>query len=549
MEWLKRHASMQSTRQSPFIIGSDKWMGNTTQQQFDTTGAPAPSAAENSYVPPEFLSTLNPTPPAHLNSTPVAPQIFRTYSQNSRNQATAEAAGTSSSYPTVTTQYTADSGLTRGGGDEYGQQPDLFNGGGAVVDNVEDDGAPSVEASQEILVRIPGVMVHLIDDESSPLLGSGDLSVVRIEQEGNGILALVKVGEGLEWPLTKDEPTVKLDPTHYFFTIRVPPLIDTELDTETNGAGRGASGAGDLMNYGVTIPAAADSQQLQVFDTLLERYSFFSSPTLVHGDKQKEDMQQHSGRRPSAARSRSANFGGMVVPPGVVAGNGQQLTEQNQSEFWTTMAPNVNDYSSTMAKGIATGSGHIIRGIFWIRDSTVARLESGSIFMKNRVKSNSKPAQISPQTLKSVKRARKMSRATSNLAQSVLNGVLTTSGFFTGAAFKSKAGKKFFKLLPGEVALVSMDAFGKVFDALEKAGRDIMFSTSVCTQDVVTHRYGPEAAVVTEQAMGTAGHVFATAWTVTKVRRALNPSKFKTSKTGLLKTAAKAAIGSGKGNT
>jgi hypothetical protein len=30
---------------------------------------------------------------------------------------------------------------------------------------------------------------------------------------------------------------------------------------------------------------------------------------------------------------------------------------------------------------------------------------------------------------------------------------------------------------------------GKVFDALEKAGRDIMFSTSVCTQDVVTHRW------------------------------------------------------------
>ncbi len=30
---------------------------------------------------------------------------------------------------------------------------------------------------------------------------------------------------------------------------------------------------------------------------------------------------------------------------------------------------------------------------------------------------------------------------------------------------------------------------GKVFDALEKAGRDIMLSTSVCTQDVVTHRW------------------------------------------------------------
>lgn len=43
--------------------------------------------------------------------------------------------------------------------------------------------------------------------------------------------------------------------------------------------------------------------------------------------------------------------------------------------------------------------------------------------------------------------------------------------------------------------------------------------------------------------MSTAGHVFATAWTVSKVRRALNPSKFRVSKTGMLKAAAKAAVG------
>jgi hypothetical protein len=48
---------------------------------------------------------------------------------------------------------------------------------------------------------------------------------------------------------------------------------------------------------------------------------------------------------------------------------------------------------------------------------------------------------------------------------------------------------------------------------------------------------------VTENTLSTAGHVFATAWTVSKVRRALNPSKFRPSKTGMLKAAAKKAVG------
>jgi spartin len=53
-----------------------------------------------------------------------------------------------------------------------------------------------------------------------------------------------------------------------------------------------------------------------------------------------------------------------------------------------------------------------------------------------------------------------MSRATDNVAKALLTGVLVTTGFFEGAIIKSKAGKKIFKLMPGEVALVSLDAFG-----------------------------------------------------------------------------------------
>ena len=51
---------------------------------------------------------------------------------------------------------------------------------------------------------------------------------------------------------------------------------------------------------------------------------------------------------------------------------------------------------------------------------------------------------------------------------------------------------------------------------------------------------------MTGNSLSTVGHLFATAWTVAKVRSALNPTKFTPSKTGLLKAAAKAAIGGGR---
>lgn len=54
-----------------------------------------------------------------------------------------------------------------------------------------------------------------------------------------------------------------------------------------------------------------------------------------------------------------------------------------------------------------------------------------------------------------------MSGATENVAKSVLLGVVKTAGFFSGSVIKSRAGKKIFKLMPGEVALVSLDAFGE----------------------------------------------------------------------------------------
>lgn len=173
-------------------------------------------------------------------------------------------------------------------GDRYDDElPDLFRTTSnaydfravtttAVTEPALAANAEVTEASEDVLVKIRGAMVHLVDDQGSPLLAEGDFSVVRIEQEGNGIVAIVKVGETLRWPLTKDEPAVKLDSSHYFFTIRVPRRVD-DMDRET-------AGSRELLSYGVTFTVAGQERQLRELDAILHQYSGFSTPQLVHGD-------------------------------------------------------------------------------------------------------------------------------------------------------------------------------------------------------------------------------------------------------------------------
>lgn len=91
------------------------------------------------------------------------------------------------------------------------------------------------------------------------------------------------------------------------------------------------------------------------------------------------------------------------------------------------MAPNVDDYNSSLAKSMAKGTGHIIRTIFWVRDSTVARLESGNLYMKSKVKSNSKPSKISPRTLQNIQRYCLL-LLVENIAQVLFRNQLRTLG-------------------------------------------------------------------------------------------------------------------------
>jgi hypothetical protein len=98
----------------------------------------------------------------------------------------------------------------------------------------------------------------------------------------------------------------------------------------------------EILTYGITFPAQGYDKALPVLDSLLERYSHFSSPTLIHGDKAKEEQLKRNQEGGLYVASKGMNipanhntttdntYGGMVIPPEKVASNGKKVRPECQ---------------------------------------------------------------------------------------------------------------------------------------------------------------------------------------------------------------------------
>ncbi|CAN4107367.1 unnamed protein product [Withania somnifera] len=350
---------------------------------------------------------------------------------------------------------------------------------------------------EQVIVKIPGAIVHLIDKERSVELASGEFEIVQLKQGDNVVAVLARVGDQIQWPLARDETAVKLDESHYFFTLRVP--------SEANGEVVKVDSSENLLNYGLTIASKGQEKVLKELDLVLEKSSAFRVEKvkkdkgvvekwwMVPNDVSPEDMEKK-----------------------------KEHMERSSAAYWTTLAPNVEDYSSSIARTIAAGSGQLVKGIIWCGDVTVDRLKWGNdVLMKRMGKGTN--SEISPEAMKRMKRVKKMTKMSEKVATGILSGVVKVSGFFTSSIANSKAGQRFFSLLPGEIVLASLDGFNKVCDAVEVAGKSVMSTTSVVTTGLVQHRHGDQAAQMTREGFDAAGHALGTAWAVFKIRKALNP--------------------------
>nr|DAD46784.1 TPA_asm: hypothetical protein HUJ06_016721 [Nelumbo nucifera] len=263
-----------------------------------------------------------------------------------------------------------------------------------LVDNLfpdKDDVAHSHTASapiqsfEEVLIKISGAIVHLIDRQYSVELACGDLTIVRLRQGESVVAVLVRVDNDIQWPLAKDEAVVRLDESHYFFTLRLP--ADEGCDSG-HGETKAGDGSENLINYGLTFASKGQENLLKELDGILEHYSNFS-------------VQKVSGKGKSEVLDGSVAEG--ISPSELKSEEKKEMMEERSAAYWTTLAPNVEDYSGSVARAIAVGSGQLIWGILWCGDVTVDRLKWGNEFLKKRMEPGSN-AEISPEAMKRIQR-------------------------------------------------------------------------------------------------------------------------------------------------
>uniref|UniRef100_A0A0E0C7D7 Senescence domain-containing protein n=1 Tax=Oryza meridionalis TaxID=40149 RepID=A0A0E0C7D7_9ORYZ len=194
---------------------------------------------------------------------------------------------------------------------------------------------------EETLLRVPGASVHLLDGAEGPVeLARGDLAVVRIAKDGVAVATVARVGRGLGWPITRDEPVVRLDRLHYLFTL-----------PDSTGGGGGAL----FLNYGVSF-AAPDDARLASLDAFLKANACFSTPSSPAGVA-------------APARSSAATTTTTTRPA---------PTTTTADGYWNDFAPRMDSYNNVLAKAIAAGTGQLVRGIFMCSEAYATQVQRGA---------------------------------------------------------------------------------------------------------------------------------------------------------------------------
>lgn len=254
------------------------------------------------------------------------------------------------------------------------------------------------ECNEEVLLTVPGAILHLIDKQYSVELATGDLHILRLCQGENTVAVLARVADDTQWPLTKDLAAVKLDQSHYFFAFQSPRDADSDSSDDEDEKSKkkkkekkkkkgSESDSMDVLNYGLTILSKGQEDLLKELDQILGTYSSFQ----VHRMDEK------------AAAALGGAVASEISPEDLGVEKKKEILEERCAAYWTTLAPNVEEYSGTAAKLIAMGSGQLIKGILWCGDVTVDRLKWGNEILKKRMTTGAK-AEVDPQTLKRIKR-------------------------------------------------------------------------------------------------------------------------------------------------
>ncbi|ANM64814.1 Senescence/dehydration-associated protein-like protein [Arabidopsis thaliana] len=154
--------------------------------------------------------------------------------------------------------------------------------------------------------------------------------------------------------------------------------------------------------------------------------------------------------------------------------------------------------SSTSAKAIAVGTGHIIKGIFTCSNSYSKKIhEEGTIAEEDEERSGdisqidgggNNETNKKNKLNKNLQRAEKLWKVSEAIGMAALEGGDLVSSSMIAPVVKSKLGKALLSTAPGEVILASLDSFHNIIGAAEAAEIQTHYATSMAATRLVSKR-------------------------------------------------------------
>ncbi|KAG7582845.1 Senescence/spartin-associated [Arabidopsis suecica] len=170
----------------------------------------------------------------------------------------------------------------------------------------------------------------------------------------------------------------------------------------------------------------------------------------------------------------------------------------NNNEIdWKEYAPKAEEYKSVVAKAIAEGTGHIIKGIFTCSNSYSKKIQGGTIAEEVEERSGdiskidgggNNVTKKENKLNKNLQRAEKLWKVSEAIGMAVIEGEDMVSGWMVAPVVKSRLGKALLSTAPGEVILASLDSFHNIFGAAEAAEIQTHSATSMAATRLVSKR-------------------------------------------------------------
>ncbi len=209
-------------------------------------------------------------------------------------------------------------------------------------------------------------------------------------------------------------------------------------------------------------------------------------------------------------------------------------------KYWTAVAPDVQTTSATIARQICSTSSivadSILMGGDWVSLSIQQAGGAAAYVMKSKVVGDQMQ---NPRILKRIQQARRMSAVAKLMSKTLLKGAIRVSAHVAtglgldhhqantntstirtstsaGSAAAAAGGGGGSRKHPS-VAVASVDAFAKVVEAVETAGKSVYAATKAVGTDLVQQRFGTDAGELVQDGFGVVGNAIDTAWTLNKL--------------------------------